>query len=303
MALKDSIKDVLLWESQNSAKNLGQGAVASKPVSNSFVSQPTVEPVAQPTRQTSSGQTTVQSVSQTPQRNYYDELMDAINAQTKARREAQLAALEAQLKSGLSEYDAQISALDPIYQQYRNQSEVERYKAQNALRESQANRGALDSGLGRQEVLDLQTNYGNNLNAINMQYQSELDALNRAKQALNDEAAAQRIQIESDIENIGLENKIALMREQLAAQQAASRQAASKASASNYSSGKSSGSSSIASNTGLQNVDKLIQKHQSMGKLPDKQGVANMISTGYSGGILNEDDVKQLAAKYGINVK
>ena len=298
MALKDSIKDVLLWEDKNNAKNLGQGGIVTKPVSTPSVTQPTSQPV----RQASSGQTTTQTVS-APQRNYYDELMDAINAQTKAKKDAQIAALDAQLKRGLSDYDAQISALDPIYQGYRNESEVERYKAQKALRENQANRGTFDSGLGRQEVLDLQTNYGNNLNAINMQYQSELDALNRAKQALNDEAAAQRIQIESDIENIGLENKIALMREQLAAQQNASRQAASKASSSNYSSGKSSGSSSIASNTGLQNVDKLIQKHQSMGKLPDKQGVANMISTGYSGGILNEDDVKQLAAKYGINVK
>ena len=292
--LRDSIKDVLLYEDKNNSKNLGQGSTVTKPVTTT-VSTPTATPTATPTS-SSSNVSSVQT-STTPQRDYYSELMAAINEQTRLNREAQIAALDAQLKRGLSDYDAQISALEPVYQQYRNQSEVERYKAQNALRENQANRGALDSGLGRQEVLDLQTNYGNNLNTINMQYQAELDALNRAKQTLNDDYAAQKIQIENDLDNVGLENKIALLKEQMANQQQASRTAAENVVSNAKKSNQSTASTAAA------NVDKLIQKHQSLGKAKTSTSVAQIIANGYSNGTLNEDDVKQLAAKYGINVK
>lgn len=298
MALKDSYKDLLLYEDKNNTKNLGMAGAAkpvpniSAPVTNNAATIPAASNVPNKT------QSTVQSVTNVqPERNYYDELMAAIDAHTKAKREAQLASLEAQLSKGLSNYDAQINALDPVYQQMRNQSEVERYKAQDSLRESLANRGALDSGLGRQEMLNLQSNYGNNLNAINLQYQSEVDALNRAKQALNDEAAAQRIQIESDLENIGLENKIAALKDQIAAQQSTARQAAQSTVSRAQSANKTSGS--LANASAVSNVNKLIQK-QGGG---NSNNIASIIASGYQNGTLNEDDVRTLAAKYGINVR
>ncbi len=228
--------------------------------------------------------------SQPATQSYNDALQDAIAAQAQAKRDAQIAALDAQLKRGIGDYDAQIAALDPIYQGYRNQSEVERYKAQKALRENQANRGALDSGLGRQEILDLNTNYGNNLNAINLQYQAEVDALNRAKQSLNDEYGLQRYQIESDFATQGLNDKIAALQDKLAKQSAASRSGAQKVV------DKATGLSS-----GGVNVDKFLQKQASMGK--NASTIADLISTGYNSNMMNEDDVRQLAAKYGINVK
>ena len=221
---------------------------------------------------------------------YKDALQDAIAAQAQAKRDAQIAALDAQLKRGIGDYDAQIAALDPIYQGYRNQSEVGRYKAQKALRENQANRGALDSGLGRQEILDLNTNYGNNLNAINLQYQAEVDALNRAKQSLNDEYGLQRYQIESDFATQGLNDQIAALQDKIAKQSAASRSGAQKVV------DKATGLSS-----GGVNVDKFLQKQASMGK--NASTIADLISTGYNSNMMNEDDVRQLAAKYGINVK
>ena len=228
--------------------------------------------------------------SQPATQSYNDALQDAIAAQAQAKRDAQIAALDAQLKRGIGDYDAQIAALDPIYQGYRNQSEVGRYKAQKALRENQANRGALDSGLGRQEILDLNTNYGNNLNAINLQYQAEVDALNRAKQSLNDEYGLQRYQIESDFATQGLNDKIAALQDKIDKQSAASRSGARDAV--NKASGLSSG--------GV-NVDKFLQKQASMGK--NASTIADLISTGYNSNMMNEDDVRQLAAKYGINVK
>ena len=228
--------------------------------------------------------------SQPATQSYNDALQDAIAAQAQAKRDAQIAALDAQLKRGIGDYDAQIAALDPIYQGYRNQSEVGRYKAQKALRENQANRGALDSGLGRQEILDLNTNYGNNLNAINLQYQAEVDALNRAKQSLNDEYGLQRYQIESDFATQGLNDKIAALQDKIDKQSAASRSGARDAV--NKASGLSSG--------GV-NVDKFLQKQASMGK--NASTIADLISTGYNSNMMNEDDVRQLAAKYGINVR
>lgn len=235
-----------------------------------------------------------QQYSAPQQSDYYAELMAAIDAQTRARKDAQLAALDAQLKRGLSDYDAQIGALDPIYQGYRNESEVERYKAQKALRESQANRGTFDSGLGRQEVLDLQTNYGNNLNAINMQYQAELDALNRAKQALNDEAAAQRIQIESDIENAGLEGKIAALRDQINAQQQLARQSASSVVSSGSKSSKSLSSSGAAFLNSMQQQSERSRRNHTANE------VESALRSGYNQGVLNENDVKLIRSYYGI---
>lgn len=272
---RDDIETALI-KGQDAIKNQTLKATQTKPY--------------QATTPTTTTTSTTSAGSQPATQSYNDALKDAIAAQAQAKRDAQIAALDAQLKRGLADYDAQISALDPIYQGYRNQSEVGRYKAQKALRENQANRGALDSGLGRQEILDLNTNYGNNLNAINLQYQAEVDALNRAKQSLNDEYGLQRYQIESDFATQGLNDKIAALQDKIAKQSAASRSGAQQVV------DKAAGLSS-----GAANVEKLMQKQASLGK--NANDLANILVTGYNSNMMNEDDVRQLAAKYGINVK
>ena len=238
---------------------------------------------------------------------YYSQLMAAIDAQKQAAKDAQYASLAAQLNRGLNDYDAQLKSLDPVYQNYRNQSEVERYKAQRSLRESLANRGALDSGVGRQEMLNLDTNYGNNLNAINMQYQAEVDAINRAKQALKDEAEFQKIQIGSNLDNTGLQEKINLLKDQISKQSALSRSGAEDvvSKASGTSSGSKPvmhqvGTSPYKTGTGAYTYDMMIKKQ---GASNDPTKAASLISQGYTNGTLTEDDVKTLAARYGINVK
>lgn len=278
--LRDDIKTALI-KGQDPIKNQTLQATMSKPYQAQYTPKEYTPDV---------GDGGSAGGSQPATQSYNDALQDAIAAQAQAKRDAQIAALDAQLKRGIGDYDAQIAALDPIYQGYRNQSEVERYKAQKALRENQANRGALDSGLGRQEILDLNTNYGNNLNAINLQYQAEVDALNRAKQSLNDEYGLQRYQIESDFATQGLNDKIAALQDKIDKQSAASRSGAQQVV------DKAAGLSS-----GAANVEKFMQKQASLGK--NANDLANILVTGYNSNMMNDDDVRQLAAKYGINVK
>lgn len=245
---------------------------------------------------------TTQNYYQAPQVDYYSQLMAAIEAQAKKRREANIAAIDNQLRQQLSAYDQQAADLEPIYQGYRNQSEVERYKSQKSLREALANRGALDSGAGRQETLDLQNNYGNNLNKINLQYQSELDAINRAKQQLRSEADYQKIQAANDVDNVGLEAKISALSQLLANQQSASRSAASSAAGtqSNSQIGNATVSDGASNSSGtsygyLQN----LFKNGSAGTSSD-QMKSLLLRKEYDAGNLTEADVELLSQQYGL---
>ena len=100
----------------------------------------------------------------------------ALEAQKQARLDAinaANAALDQQAAAMKGRYDLNLKDVANDYQQLRNAAEVNRYRAQYNQREALANRGALDSGAGRQEALALQNNYNNNLNTINTQEAAE----------------------------------------------------------------------------------------------------------------------------------
>lgn len=271
-----------IWENQQASKNSGSGGSSGSSSSYSESYYP-------------------------PYRDYYAELMAAIEARAEAQRQAKIAAIDSQLNSQLGAYDEQMAALEPLYQQYRNQSEVERYKAQKSLREALANRGALDSGAGRQETLDLQNNYGNNLTKINLQQQAEIDAINRAKQQLRAEAEFQKQQVSADIDNVGLEAKIAALQAQIADQQSRSRSAATtySSSQSNSQIGKSAVTDAVASTTkGLSERGSAF--YNSMQKIAQASGrqhtayeVQEALRQGYEQGVLNETDVETIKKLYG----
>ena len=108
---------------------------------------------------------------------------DYLNAANEARRQAiesANSALDQQGRSNEQRYNNQLTQIGQDYQDLKNQSEVNRYKALRNLRETQANRGTLDSGGGRQENLTVSNNYGNNLNKINLAEQNEKDAIAQA---------------------------------------------------------------------------------------------------------------------------
>lgn len=97
------------------------------------------------------------------------DIQNAYNDELIAARDAELAALEARLQSSIDMYNQQLNQIKANYEGLRDQSEVDRYKSRRALREALANRGQLDSGYGRQEALNADLNYSNQLNAINLQ--------------------------------------------------------------------------------------------------------------------------------------
>lgn len=96
-------------------------------------------------------------------------LMAALEAQRQAREQAvnaANAALEKQRGVAQSRYDASIAQLANDIQDLRNRASVQNFKAKRSLRESQADRGAFNSGLGMQENLGLNSRYTNNMNRI-----------------------------------------------------------------------------------------------------------------------------------------
>ena len=131
----------------------------------------------------------------------YNPYLDYLNALQEARKqkiEAAKNAIDAQAQAGVQRYKNQLSQVGEDYQSLRNQSEVERYKAQKSLREALANRGALESGAGRQETLTLQNNYGNAINRINTEEQKERNTIQSYINELLANADMKKAQLEAD---------------------------------------------------------------------------------------------------------
>ena len=129
---------------------------------------------------------------------YLDYLSAAMAARAQAIANAN-AALDKQGSAIEQRYKNQMNEVGQDYQKLKNQSELNRYKSLRSLRETQANRGLLNSGAGRQENLNVNATYGNALNEIGMQEQNEL---NRIQQAINEmwaQIATQKAQNEASI--------------------------------------------------------------------------------------------------------
>ena len=129
---------------------------------------------------------------------YLDYLSAAMAARQQAIANAN-AALDKQGSAIEQRYKNQMNEVGQDYQKLKNQSELNRYKSLRSLRETQANRGLLNSGAGRQENLNVNATYGNALNEIGMQEQNEL---NRIQQAINEmwaQIATQKAQNEASI--------------------------------------------------------------------------------------------------------
>jgi DNA primase len=102
----------------------------------------------------------------------------ALRAQIQARKDAINAAntaIDQSAKTQVDRYNNSKTDINNDYQKLLNQNSVRQYKSRINQRESLANRGNLDSGLGRMENLQLNTIYGNNENDILNKRQSELD--------------------------------------------------------------------------------------------------------------------------------
>jgi hypothetical protein len=98
-------------------------------------------------------------------------------AQRQAAISAANAALDEQAALARARYKSSKKEINRNYQDLRNQNSVNNFKARRYMRESLADRGALNSGPGMQENLQLSSNYNNGLNKINTQEQSALETL------------------------------------------------------------------------------------------------------------------------------
>ena len=143
------------------------------------------------------GTTSAASSYQAPQVDYYSQYLAALEQARQQRVNAAKASIDAQANASIEKYKNRLSQIGDDYQQLRNQSEVERYKAQKSLREALANRGALDSGAGRQETLTLQNNYGNQINRINTEEQHERNNIQTAINEIIAQANAKKAELEA----------------------------------------------------------------------------------------------------------
>lgn len=129
---------------------------------------------------------------------YSQSLFNYFKEQNDKARKSSLDAILAKLKMGEKQYNANLDDITDQYQALRNQSEVERYKSQRAMREALANRGQLDSGLGRQEQLEMDTQYGNAINSLNSQ---EAKAKGEVKNLIA------QLRAEAELEKANIENQ------------------------------------------------------------------------------------------------
>ena len=165
---------------------------------------PSVTPSASKTPSTSTGASVTPSTVSTPSTttiqttNKYQQLLDYFKTQNETARKSAIDAIVARVNAQKGAYNTQMNQLGDQYQALRNQSEVERYKTRNALREAQANRGQLDSGYGRQEQLLMDTQYGNAINSINLQEQSARNEIKNLIQQMEAEGEADKTTVNNN---------------------------------------------------------------------------------------------------------
>lgn len=107
----------------------------------------------------------------------YSRSMNLMRKAAQMQMNNQLNTLKNSVSQLLNSYQTSQNALNQQLETDVNQNEVERYKAQRALRETLANRGALNSGAGRQEALNMSNAYSNRQNAIQQAYNTNMNDL------------------------------------------------------------------------------------------------------------------------------
>lgn len=103
--------------------------------------------------------------------------LQALRDAIERNRQNAINSLNKSKEADLADWRNNWNQLRNNYQGLIDQSEIERFKTLRSQRENQANRGQLNSGYGRQTMLNTDTRYGNQLIGIKNQEQSDLSAL------------------------------------------------------------------------------------------------------------------------------
>lgn len=147
------------------------GGVASQLLNTNGSNGLNSNPVSTSTNQVVSG------TGGTNNNSIYSRSMDLMRKAAQMQMNNQLNILKNSVSQLLNSYKTSQNALNQQLETDVNQNEVERYKAQRALRETLANRGALNSGAGRQEALNMSNAYSNRQNAIQQAYNTNMNDL------------------------------------------------------------------------------------------------------------------------------
>ena len=140
---------------------------------------------------------------------FYDDLMAAFLEMNEAARQDAIDAILKNLDAVKGTYKDQIQQTIDEYAKLVNQNEVAKDRARRVVKENQANRGQLDSGMGRQERLNLDIGYDNktaDLNAARQQAVNEIYNLIAQAEA---EAASNKANINNQYDNAILQWQIA----------------------------------------------------------------------------------------------
>ena len=140
---------------------------------------------------------------------FYDDLMAAFLEMNEAARQDAIDAILKNLDAVKGTYKDQIQQTIDEYAKLVNQNEVAKDRARRVVKENQANRGQLDSGMGRQERLNLDIGYDNktaDLNAARQQAVNEIYNLIAQAEA---EAASNKASINNQYDNAILQWQIA----------------------------------------------------------------------------------------------
>lgn len=127
--------------------------------------------------------------------NYYAMLANYYKQQNEQAKKTALDAIDARLKANTDLYNNQMPQVDAAYQKLIDQNELSRYRTQASIREALANRGQLDSGLGRQEMLNATAKNSANLNNIKLERQGARNDIQNAIAQLNAQANEDRANV------------------------------------------------------------------------------------------------------------
>lgn len=151
---------------------------------------------------------TATSVSNNAQ-SYYDDLMAIFMEQNEAARNAALDAILQNLNAVKGTYKSQIQEVMDEYDALVNENEISKDRARRRVKENQANRGQLDSGLGRQEQLDLDIGYDNKTADLKLAREKAVNEIYNLIAQAEAEANTNKANVNNTYNNALLEYQIA----------------------------------------------------------------------------------------------
>ncbi len=143
--------------------------------------------------------------------NYYSDLFEEFKRLSAQSRDEAIQAIIKNLDAVKGTYQGQIQDVLDQYQNLVNQNEVKKERARRIIRENQANRGQLESGLGRQELLNMNLGYDNitsNLNSAKTKAVNDIYNLITQAEA---EAETNKSNIHNNYANALLQYRLANM--------------------------------------------------------------------------------------------